>query len=691
MKSFFTKSTTIKNILIIAFFAMSCTKLCCQTNNILMYVSHEDTYYSEYIVALRGLQAAGYSVDVRSADTLPFSTYMLPSNADIISTANSLAGSSYAQFTQQFQNQFGSAWNPTWNATPTLVPHNGKIQNVVNMNNYDAIVIPGGTGALDYRVDGTYNSQGVGPRLISSAVVQAAAQKVNALIVDALQSGKPVFAQCHAASIPVFCRVPSTSGPGAEALGFSLLKGKGASGYPAAGTATDYSTLQVTHLTMDRTTVSTPHSSLVHNGNGDFKIITSADWYPQTVVHGTRTLLNILQTYPTKTQRESNITCLVLHGGVIDSTNCSASNLANDVPCNYGSNTANLPADYRHVVNLLNGSSAQDNYNITATHLNISGTLPYNGTVTASILSYLQQFDVVVFYKHWSTNVTPELQNAIVSYADNGGGVLAIHHGLYNHINGSLNKNILVNQLFGAESSTTGWSANRTNYGMYSTNYGHFVSTYGVTYSTSTTDPAAWSTNTIIPSSNTSFSTYHSFNLFDEIYNNMSFVTGQSFGRNVNQINPLFSNNLTPSAQCHTNGFAKLFNPSLDASVGRAIFLQAGETRANHYSTHPYGQVIRNSVVWLGQNGTSIVTGIKKMNFTAEVSLFPNPNSGKFTLLSNTTGDFELFNTLGQKIASLSIIAGKNDIEMGAISPGTYYLKKLGNMSSYSVKVIIIP
>lgn len=154
MKSFFTKTIVIKSLLIIVFFLMSYSRLCCQTNNILMYVSHEDTYYSEYIVALRGLQAAGYSVDVRSADTLPFSTYMLPTIADIVSTANSLAGSSYTQFTQQFQNQFGSAWNPTWNATPTLVTHSGKIQNVVNMNNYDAIVIPGGTGALDYRVDG---------------------------------------------------------------------------------------------------------------------------------------------------------------------------------------------------------------------------------------------------------------------------------------------------------------------------------------------------------------------------------------------------------------------------------------------------------------------------------------------------------------------------------------------------------
>jgi hypothetical protein len=218
----------------------------------------------------------------------------------------------------------------------------------------------------------------------------------------------------------------------------------------------------------------------------------------------------------------------------------------NDVPCNYGTSTANLPADYRHLQNLLNANSPADNFSITATQLNISGTLPYSGTSTASILSYLQQFDVVVFFKHWSTDLTAELQNALVSYADGGGGVMAIHHGLYNHIIGSLNKNILVNQLFGVESAMASWSGNLTTYNMFSTNYGHFISTYAIPYGTSMPAPSPWSSNPLVQGSNTSFSTYQRFSLYDEIYNNMSFVSGQTFGRNLNQINPLFSNDQTP-------------------------------------------------------------------------------------------------------------------------------------------------
>jgi hypothetical protein len=38
------------------------------------------------------------------------------------------------------------------------------------------------------------------------------------------------------------------------------------------------------------------------------------------------------------------------------------------------------------------------------------------------------------------------LQTAIVQYADNGGGVLGLHHALYGHISGAGNKNILINQ-----------------------------------------------------------------------------------------------------------------------------------------------------------------------------------------------------------------------------------------------------
>src|SRR5690606_1723101 len=39
--------------------------------NILMFVSHEDTYHSEYIVMRKALEAAGYTVDIRSSNAQP--------------------------------------------------------------------------------------------------------------------------------------------------------------------------------------------------------------------------------------------------------------------------------------------------------------------------------------------------------------------------------------------------------------------------------------------------------------------------------------------------------------------------------------------------------------------------------------------------------------------------------------------
>src|SRR5690349_508849 len=148
------------NFLVSLFFfkeVVCVTSILAQTKNVLKFVSYEDTYYSEYIVTIKALQASGYNVDVRSADTQSFSSYMVPISTDISATANSLPGSSYADFIQQFQNQFGAVWNSSWNTTTTLVAHNGKIQDVLNMNDYDALVIPGGTGINEYRVDGSYN------------------------------------------------------------------------------------------------------------------------------------------------------------------------------------------------------------------------------------------------------------------------------------------------------------------------------------------------------------------------------------------------------------------------------------------------------------------------------------------------------------------------------------------------------
>ncbi|MCB0375898.1 MAG: hypothetical protein KDD04_08270, partial [Sinomicrobium sp.] len=229
----------------------------------------------------------------------------------------------------------------------------------------------------------------------------------------------------------------------------------------------------------------------------------------------------------------------------------------------------------------------------------------FDGTPT---YNDLLQYDAVVFFKHWSSGVTTALQNALIAYANDGGGVVALHHAVYNEPEGALNKDILIDQLFGVESGPGVDVSNAAlqNYHLFSVNYGHFVSTYGVDLAGDNpglSAPGSWSGNSPSTSGNLSYSYYQNFGIYDEIYDNITFTPGQSFGRGVNQITPLFSNDVNGYADpvSHASGFVKLFNPSGDGSVGRVVFFQPGERRESVTINHRYGQVIRNAVVWAAQ------------------------------------------------------------------------------------------
>lgn len=582
----------LKVLILLAITTLS-SKSRAQTNNILVFVSHEETYYSEYIVMAEALEAQGYSLDVRSATALDASSYMIPGGTDIEATANTLNGSSYADFTAQFQDMFDASWDAGVNPTPSNISVDGSILDVLDMSIYDALVIPGGTGAQAYRVDDSYASQGAGGRLLSAVTVQAVAEKLNELAINALMNGKPVMAQCHGASLPAYWRIPGTSGPGEEAIGYSLLKDGFATGYPEPATGTTLSDLDITHKVNDRVTISSPHPDLNAGIDAQYKIITTRDWYPQTVAYGTRALLNILGSYPSTASMTSNRSVLILHGGSIDESNCSAANSANDVPCNYGTG-ADLPADYEDLADLLTANSSIDNYTYTVSDLNISGTLPYNLNDENDILGHLDNYDVVIYYKHWSTNMNDALQNALVSYADNGGGVVSLHHGLYNDYFYGSGKDILVNQLFGAQSNSSGWGANRTNYNLVPSNYGHFITTHGIDYPQAVT----WSSAAPLSSTNSSLSYYSALPVFEEIYTNMTFQPGVAFGYGTNEITPLLSNDVNTNPQSNVSGFSRLFDLTDDGSVGRVVYLQPGENRDNYSVSSAFGQMIRNAVAW---------------------------------------------------------------------------------------------
>ncbi len=578
---------------------LSCIKSFAQ-EKILMFLSHEETYYSEYIVMREALTHAGYDVEVRSASSMDASTYMIPANTTIDATANSLSGSSYTQFQNQYQNYFGNSWNGALNNTPTMIPVTGSILDVNAINMYSALVIVGGLGAQAYNVDGTYNSQGAGPRFLSALTIQSVAEKLNSLAVEAIISGKPVLGQCHGAGIPAHWRYPVPNMSPPSGLGISMLSGSQATGFPEPNTSNTLSNLGITYLPNSPVVIGNPHPSIPDNNMGNHKILTTRDWYPQTVAHAALTLINILKTFPPTP--DTNIEVLILHGGAVNSNNCHFTNRNNDIPCNYGNDNNNLPADYTHLQSLLESNSNVDGFSFTTTDVNLTGaSLPFVNNDECSMIDYFSQFDVIIFYKHWSTGVTSALQNAIVSYADHGGGVVALHHGLYNDIDPptGYNKNILVNQLFNAQSAQSGWGANRSNYDFINTNLGHFITTFGVTYSSNIQAPGSWF-NTIPSAVNTGYSVYFSNSIFDEVYTNMAFVGNPTIGRNTNEISPLFGIGQLNGLQNFTSGFSKIVDINSDNISGKIVYLQPGETRSNYTTTHPLGQTIRNAVYWAG-------------------------------------------------------------------------------------------
>jgi hypothetical protein len=58
------------------------------------------------------------------------------------------------------------------------------------------------------------------------------------------------------------------------------------------------------------------------------------------------------------------------------------------------------------------------------------------------------------------------------------------------------------------------------------------------------------------------------------------------------------------------------------------------------------------------------------------VTINPNPFSDKIYILNNSSGSLriQLYNLLGQQIATLSVFIGIYEMQTGSLSPGTYFI-----------------
>jgi putative intracellular protease/amidase len=591
----------------VALLLCACSQaLAAATPTVLVFVAQEAVYYSEYIVLRRSLEAAGFAVEVRSSAAAPASTYLVPADSTLVAQADSLPGSSYAAFTAQFEALFDSPWNALDDALPAqAIAVSGATQDVPDMQDHVALVVVGGTGALAYRVDGDYAALGA-----SSAVdVEDAAGALNRLALDALARGKPVMAQCHGASLAAFFRIPGTSGPGAEALGFSLLKDSPSTGFPEPATGTAYAALDVTYRPDDTLTIATPHPSLyatgIAAGRADARVVTTRDWYPQHVAHAARALINLMRTYPAPGLPPTPVRTVLLHGGAVDVDNCSASNPLNDVPCNFGVGP-NTPADYLDVLGALSipALANEDGFELTTDALNLTpvdGHLPFDPDDVASVRAWLQDYDSVLLFKHWSTGMTDALQTALVEFVDDGGGMVALHHALYNDVRGALDKDILVEQVFGVHSPMGTWAGSSLQaQDLLFTQAGHYITSFHLAHRLPAPVAAApsWSSFPLPAGANPGGATYQRIALFDEIYNNWTVLPGSVFGHGLGEIEPLLATTGTPAGATHLAGFSKRVDPSGDGSIGRVVFLMPGERKESFAAESLYPRLVRNALLW---------------------------------------------------------------------------------------------
>ncbi len=98
----------------------------------------------------------------------------------------------------------------------------------------------------------------------------------------------------------------------------------------------------------------------------------------------------------------------------------------------------------------------------------------------------------------------------------------------------------------------------------------------------------------------------------------------------------------------------------------------------------------------MSKNITSIVimnTGVKNLSahdFSTELSIFPNPNSGVFYIQSNSESIYNIVNELGQVVQTVKLnYANNNSVAVENLSSGIYFIIGYNDHKMTSQKVIV--
>ncbi|OJJ16641.1 hypothetical protein BKI52_32540 [marine bacterium AO1-C] len=624
--------------------------------NVLIFAA-DSNYYSETRPIISALNALGYTTEVRTANGNPAFSYLIPSNSSL---NNQLApGSNMNAFRAYYQNLTGQAWDDALNVNPGSTPSDGNILDVLNPDNYVAFVVLGGSGVTNYALDGSYANFSLAG--LNATQVQTVSEHISALAGAFVNQGKPFTAVCHGSETGVHCRVPDGNPDPVNSP--SLWQGRSAAGFPLSPGYIQgrYNALGITYVADLTVAVAPPTSQFIPAIPGGY-LLTQRDWYITSGLKTVEKLHSLLQSTPTNLSNTVNV--VLLHGGPVTLGNCGPGNHENDVPCNH----AHIPADHTNVEALLATNSPNDDFtfNVISLNLNNPASLPFDPNNEQQVLDYLvANADGLYMFKHWTRYLPNATQNAIARFVqEHGRGVFSNHHGLYNQFDNvvATDKTILVN-LFGAQSSAAGFGLSLGNQTIHNVTP-HFINTFGLNLldapSLSFDGTGASSVINLIGRTT-------AFTVNDEVYTNMAFEPGTTFGNNVNEIVPIMATSTLSGNQGLTTGFIREVGGT--EIQGRLAYIQVGE-RQEHYdlaSGSPIPQMFRNALYWVS-------SGENAMNLASRQTSFNNlSTSPKFTLKAypNPATHFLELNHWEQiKKVTIYNLAGKQQLAL-SMTPHT--------------------
>lgn len=130
----------------------------------------------------------------------------------------------------------------------------------------------------------------------------------------------------------------------------------------------------------------------------------------------------------------------------------------------------------------------------------------------------------------------------------------------------------------------------------------------------------------------------------------------------------------------------------IDCGNGNAII--SGETGSSFTPTADgsYAVTVTENGTCINTSGCFTITGvgIHEMQDQINISAYPNPNAGTFTIKTNTAGTYRLLNELGEVVKEIYLTADSHDVTLSGVANGVYYLTLQNDKAVFRQKIVVL-